>query len=206
MTTIILLVRHGQTEWNRNERFRGRYDINLNEHGLEQARKTADRIAKAWKPTVVYSSPLKRAMQTAKIIAQRHNLHVLSNTGLIDIDYGEWQGLTPIEVSKKWPELFAVWSNNPENARVPGGESLIEVCDRVRIFLSKIIRLHADQTVLLVSHTVVNRLTLLSILGMGIGGFWHLAQEPCAINLIIHEQNNYVLYQMNDTCHLQNDW
>lgn len=93
--TRIVLIRHGQTEWNRLERFRGRADLSLNEVGLAQAEATARRIAAAWPASAVYSSPLKRAMETAKIIAEALALAVQPLAGLMDIDYGEWQGLSP---------------------------------------------------------------------------------------------------------------
>jgi broad specificity phosphatase PhoE len=202
MATTLLLVRHGQTEWNRNERFRGRYDVELNAHGLEQAKKTAERIAKSWKPAVVYSSPLKRALRTAKAIAQQFALDVIPSSGLIDIDYGAWQGLTPAEVSNQWPEQYDAWLNHPEKAEIPGGERLAAVRGRAMSFLSEIAETHNGQTIALVSHTVVNRVILLSILGAGIGGFWRLGQDPCAINVIQHEQPNFMVQSVNDTCHL----
>ena len=97
MSTSIILVRHGQTEWNRVERFRGRIDIPLNQTGIDQAKKTAKRISTRWNPSAVYTSPLSRAKETAEIIAQSCKLAAQVNNGLIDINYGEWQGLTPEE-------------------------------------------------------------------------------------------------------------
>jgi broad specificity phosphatase PhoE len=202
MATTILLVRHGQTEWNRNERFRGRYDVELNAHGLEQAQKTAERIAKSWKPAVVYSSPLKRALRTAAAIAQQFTLDVIPSSGLIDIDYGAWQGLIPAEASSQWPEQYDTWLNHPEKAKIPGGEPLAAVRERAMSFLAEIAETHNGQTIALVSHTVVNRVILLSILGAGIAGFWWLGQDPCAINVIKFEQPNFMVQSVNDTCHL----
>jgi broad specificity phosphatase PhoE len=90
MPSTIILVRHGQTEWNRIERFRGRYDVPLNKTGLIQAKKTAQRISLSWKPVAVYTSPLSRAFRTAEEIALVCNLHALPNDSLIDIEYGQW--------------------------------------------------------------------------------------------------------------------
>jgi broad specificity phosphatase PhoE len=204
MDTTILLVRHGQTEWNRNERFRGRFDLSLNEKGLDQAERTADRISKAWKLAAVYSSPLSRAMKTAEIIAQPHSVEVLPDSGLIDIDYGEWQGLTPSEVGERWPRQYDCWMNNPAESKIPGGESLLEVRARAMDFFTETAKNHVNQTVLLVSHTVVIRLLLLSVLGIGVQAFWRLGQEPCALNVIRQKEQSYILASMNDTCHLGN--
>lgn len=123
--TTVILVRHGQTEWNRIERFRGRFDIPLNETGLEQARRTAERISTWWKPAAVYSSPLQRAMQTAGEIAAATGLQVTKTDELIDIDYGSWQGLSPEEVKEKWPEQHEHWYHEPGKTVIPRAETLV---------------------------------------------------------------------------------
>lgn len=202
MQTTILLVRHGQTEWNRSERFRGRYDIPLNQTGMGQAQKTARRIAAQWMPSGLLSSPLSRAMQTADAIAQTCGLEVEPCPGLVDIDYGKWQGLTNEEASQKWPDLVTAWFDHPEGVHIPGGESLAEVRQRAVATLEEIWALRSGETVVLVSHTVVNRLILLEVLGLGNERFWHLRQEPCAINVIQHTGGETILAVMNDTGHL----
>ena len=98
MATTILLIRHGQTEWNRVERFRGRADIPLNNTGKQQAEATGRRVAAQWQPVAVYSSPLSRAVNTAEAIGRHVNLSVEIHPGLVDIDYRDWQALTPDEV------------------------------------------------------------------------------------------------------------
>ena len=202
MATTILLVRHGQTEWNRVERFRGQIDIELNSTGQEQARRAAQRIYSYWAPMAILSSPMKRATQTANAIAKLFDLPVQVQQGLIDINYGDWQGLTPEEVSEKWPIQLANWYKMPEKAVIPGGKDLAQVQDRAMTALSAIIKEYAEQTVVLVSHTVVNRLILLGILGLGIDRFWQLHQEPGAINLFEMENQRYTLFSLNDNCHL----
>lgn len=122
--TRIILVRHGQTEWNRVERFRGRADIPLNETGLAQAEATGRRIAAGWRPAAVYSSPLSRAVKTAMAVAGHFDLPVLTHAGLIDIDYGKWQGLTPDEARDRWPRILDAWYTAPDASHIPGGETL----------------------------------------------------------------------------------
>lgn len=203
MSTTILLVRHGQTEWNRVERFRGQYDVELNATGIEQAKKTALGIRKRWQPAAIFSSPLKRAVQTAEAIAQVCSLTIQPAPGLIDIHYGEWQGSTPAEVKEKYPNRLADWYEHPERAEIPGGERLADVQDRSMSVLLAIAKQYTNQVIVVVSHTVVNRLILLRVLGLGIDAFWRLRQEPCAINVIELHPQNFVLGSMNDTCHLQ---
>lgn len=200
--TRIILVRHGQTEWNRIERFRGRADVPLNRMGIGQAEATARRLAQEPKPAAVYSSPLSRAALTAAKIAGFHGLTVRLHDGLIDIDYGQWQGLTPRQVGERWPEELDAWYNAPQAARIPAGEELQVVRDRGMETVRKLVREHADSTIVLVAHTVMNRLILLGVLGLGNDRFWDLGQEPCAINRISAREGGFALVSLNDTCHL----
>jgi phosphoserine phosphatase len=202
MPTTIILVRHGQTEWNRVERFRGQFDVPLNHNGLAQAFKTGQKIASKWKPAALYASPMGRAQDTARQIGQFCDLPVQSCQGLIDINYGAWQGLTPAEVSQTWPEMIKLWYETPDAALIPGGETLAQVRMRAMNALREICLLHPGSSLVLVSHTVINRLILLGILGLGNDHFWRIRQEPCAINVFEVEKDQFTLVSTNDTCHL----
>jgi broad specificity phosphatase PhoE len=200
--TRFILVRHGQTEWNRVERFRGRADVPLNADGLAQAAATGRRIAAEWQPAAVYTSPLGRAVATAEAIAAHFELPVARLDGLADIDYGAWQGLTPEEARARWPAQMAAWYTTPQTVRIPGGESLADVRDRVMAAIHALAAHHPAQTIVLVSHTVVVRVILLAILGLGNDRFWRLRQDNCAINVFEIEGGDSTLVSMNDTCHL----
>ncbi len=201
--TTILLVRHGQTEWNRIERFRGRVDIELNSNGFIQAQKTANRIHRHWQPEVIFSSPLKRAMQTAHAISELTNVQVEPTPDLVDINYGEWQGLTPEETRLRWPDQLDTWYKHPERVQIPGGENLLEVQSRAMSIIGNVAKSYPNNTIIMVSHTVVNRLILLGSLDTGIEHFWQIRQEPCAINIIDAKDDDYSLVTLNDTCHLE---
>jgi probable phosphoglycerate mutase len=201
MTTIVL-IRHGQTEWNRNDRFRGRADVPLNETGLAQAEATGWRVAKAWQPVAVYSSPLGRAVKTAEAIAKHFDLPVQIHPGLADIDFGDWQGLTPDEARQRWPEQIDRWYNYPELARIPNGESLADLRQRAMQTIQELTGKHPSDTIALVGHTVINRIILLSVLGLGNKRFWKIKQDTCAINVFEAEEDNFTLVSVNDTCHL----
>lgn len=200
----IILVRHGQTEWNRLERFRGRADVPLNETGLMQAEATGKRVAAEWTPGAIYSSPLSRAVKTAEAIARHFGMPVQVHPGLVDIDYGEWQGLTPEEASLRWPEQIEQWYNHPEQARIPGGETLADLHTRGMKTVSELAARHKGQTIVLASHTAINRIILLGVLGLGDERFWHIKQDNCAINVFEAENSDFVLVSLNDTCHLKN--
>jgi phosphoserine phosphatase len=203
MNTTVIMVRHGQTEWNRVERFRGQADVPLNHTGLMQAASTGERIASSWKPVAVYSSPLSRAVKTAQATASLLNLAVQIHPDLADIDYGKWQGLTPEEVSVDWPEVLEAWYKTPHLACIPGGESLAQLRNRAMAAINALAEHHLGQTIVVVGHTVINRIILLGILGLGNERFWSLRQEPCAINVLEVGSADYILVSMNDTCHLQ---
>lgn len=202
METIVI-VRHGQTDWNKIERFRGRYDIPLNELGLKQAHAVADRIASSFKPKRVLTSPLSRSRKTAEIIAEKIGINVSIHQGLIDIDYGEWQGLTPNEVQLRWPDESQNWYKYPDKVHIPGGETLVEVKERAMAIIQEICVEGFNETIVMVSHTVVIRLILLAILNAPIDRFWYLKQEPCAVNLLEFKGDGFIIASINDTCHLQ---
>jgi len=185
------------------ERFRGRADVPLNERGLLQAEATARCIELRVSAAAVYSSPLSRATRTAHAIAGKQSLSVKVHQGLVDIDYGEWQGLSAEEVTQRWPELLAAWFQAPHTVRIPGGESLDELRARSGAAVREIAKRHSGGAVVLVAHTVVNRIILLFALGLDNGRFWHLRQDTCAMNEIEVDGEEFTLVSMNDTCHLR---
>jgi len=201
--TRIILVRHGETEWNRVEHFRGRADVPLNENGVVQAKRMGQRVAGQWRPVAIYSSPLKRAVKTAEAVAWHFGLSVQVHPGLIDIDYGQWQGLTPGEARERWPDVIDAWYNAPHTACIPGGETLDELRGRAERTLDDLVARHEGQTILLVGHTVINRIILLSVLGLGNDHFWRLRQDTCAINVFEVEKGVFTLVSLNDTYHLR---
>lgn len=203
--TLIVLVRHGQTEWNRVERFRGRADVPLNATGLAQAEATGRRIAAEWQPVAVYSSPLSRAVKTAEATAKHFHLNVQIHLGLADIDYGEWQGLTPDEARERWPDVHNAWYTTPHLAHIPGGETLDDVRARGMTTVAELAARHAAQTIVLVGHTVINRAVLLGVLGLHNNRFWKLKQDTCAINVFEFDvqARDVVMVSLNDTCHLK---
>jgi broad specificity phosphatase PhoE len=202
--TRIVLVRHGQTAWNREARFRGRADIALEEFGLQQAAATGRCVAVRWPVVAVYTSPMRRAMQTAEAIARAGGLTVQPLEGLMDIDFGEWQGRLADEMAQRYPDLYRIWLETPHMMHFPGGERLDDVRSRVVAALDEVIAHHPGQAVALVSHTVANRVLLCAVLGLGNDHFWRLKQDTCAVNVFEAEADGtFTIVLLNDTCHLQ---
>ena len=200
--TSIYLVRHGQTAWNKEEIFRGRTDIPLDETGLKQA-ELAGEYFKAMVIQGVYSSPLLRAWQTAEQIARFQNLKTQPIEGIIDMSFGNWEGHALQEIERIDPETYRQWREEPHLAKLPGGESLDDVRFRAMAVLEWVIKKHPEGSVVLISHRVVNKVLICGILGIDNSHFWQIAQDTAAINLIQYKRGRYVLSSMNETCHLK---
>jgi broad specificity phosphatase PhoE len=206
--TRIILVRHGQTAWNvgsgAGERFRGRIDLPLDDAGLAQAHALAKRLADH--PIVaIYSSPLKRAVETALPTAQQLGLTVQPLPGIIDINYGDWQGLSPAEVARACPHLYRNWLETPHRVKFPNGESLHQVRLRGMTALKQASTRHEGQIILLIAHQVVNRVLVCAMLGLGNSHFWRIRQDNACINVFEHQDGVFTAVLINDTCHLVSD-
>jgi broad specificity phosphatase PhoE len=202
--TRFILIRHGQTVWYSDgvERAEGRAEVDLDEVGVRQARATAARLS-AWEISAVYSSPLKRAFSTASILAARRGLTAQPEPGLIDIDYGRWQGMTHPEAKADDPKAYDLWLKRPDQVTFPGGEGLADVRKRAVSAVEALTPKHAGQTVVLVSHKVVIKVLLCHFLGLADTHFWRFQQGFCAVNVVEVEEGSAALHLINDACHLE---
>ncbi len=195
--TEIILARHGETQWNVKDIFRGLADIALSDNGLKQAAKLA-RYLSSRKIAAVYSSPLQRAQQTAQSIARYHRLDVLVTQGLVDVNYGEWQGLLATQVREKYPEFYARWTNQPQLVKIPGGDTLSQVKRRSRAVVNEVISKHSG-TVVLVSHRAVIQVLICTLLGLSTSHFWNVNMDVAGITTFIYENSRFVLVEHNNT-------
>ena len=199
--TDILLIRHSTTEYV-NNKLAGRVDAPLNEDGRKKAQELA--VALSGQPIMaVYSSPLRRTLMTAQPIARQFELDLKPLDGIIDIDYGEWQGLSPDEAAARDGALYARWIEAPHAVKFPGGESLEEVRQRAALAVDDIVLRHPKETVALVSHKVVCHIIVLSLLGLDNSHFWQVTQDVCAVNLFEVRDGIPSALLINDTCHLR---
>ena len=202
MSTTILLIRHGETAWNRDKVFRGRHDIPLNGNGRAQARLVTGALSHI-RIEAAYASRLSRATETAGIALESHRINAISDAGLTDIDYGGWTELEETEVAQRWPKEYALWISKPHMCQVPGGEALQQVADRAFSSLKSIVEKHNGQTVALFSHRVVNKVLVLSMLSLGLERFPFIRQDNCAINEFEQTDGSYITVRLNDTCHIR---
>jgi broad specificity phosphatase PhoE len=199
--TELILARHGETEWNVEEVFRGRVDVELNETGRRQAELLAESLSEL-KIEAVYSSPLKRALDTAKSIARRQRLEVEVSPGLIDCDFGQWQELPLKEVKNRYKDLYRQWTESPQLVKIPGGESLDRVRERALKVVNELMAEHGGRVVL-VSHRVVNKVLICALLGLDNSHFWNIRQDTCGTTTFSYQDGRFVLIKHNDTSYLR---
>jgi broad specificity phosphatase PhoE len=202
--TKILLVRHGHVEGIKPERFRGRADLPLTNRGGSEAQAVARRIAAAWQPVKVYTSPMKRCVETGNAIAKACSVESQIIDELNDIDYGAWQSRSYEEIDEINPQLFAAWFATPHLVRFPNGESLQDMVARTADALRLVLDRHVEDTVVLVGHSGVNRALLVQLVDQPLSAYWRLAQAPCCINEIDVIGGHIVVVRINETQHLDN--
>jgi broad specificity phosphatase PhoE len=200
--TQIILVRHGQTPWNKDKIFRGSKDIPLNDTGQEEARLAGEWL-KGETIQAAYCSPLSRARDTGEAIARHHGLPVLDLPGLTDICYGDWEGLPLTEVKVTYADLYRQWETAPHTVRFPRGETLDEVRDRALKAVEEVVRRHPGQTVLLAAHRAVNKVLIAAFIGLDNSHFWRLGQDTTAVNRFRRVGDTWYIMGLNDICHLR---
>ncbi|GAJ15856.1 unnamed protein product, partial [marine sediment metagenome] len=167
----VILVRHGETIWNEEQRYQGASDPPLSERGELQARRLAARLASE-SIGLIYSSDSTRALQTADQIAAHHGRQVRADPRLREMDFGDWEGLTYSEIRERYPQALARWQGDPLATSPPGGESLAQLAMRVGDVLDDFPKLDQAETVLVVSHGGPLRVLLCLALGLAPADHW----------------------------------
>jgi phosphoserine phosphatase len=200
--TQIILVRHGRTPWNKDKIFRGTRDIPHDEVGQQEVALAGEWL-KDETIDAAYCSPLSRARDTAQAIAQHHGLTVHDLPGIIDLNYGDWQGLPLAEVKVRYADLYRQWETAPHTVRFPHGETLDEVRTRALAAVDEVMARHPGQTILLAAHRVVNKVLSAAFIGLDNSHFWRLGQDTAAINRFARVGITWHILLLNDTCHLR---
>ncbi|MEW5953000.1 MAG: alpha-ribazole phosphatase [Bacillota bacterium] len=202
MSCRLVLVRHGETTWNKEMRFQGHTDVPLSPQGEEQARSLGQRLARS-RFDAVYASDLGRARLTADILARPHRLPVQVLPGLREINFGKWEGLTLQEINEQYQGDLMAWWSSPLTARVPGGETLAEMVERTMWAVQEIFTRHQDGQVLVVAHGGAIRSIIGTVLGLDLNQYWRLRQDNTALNIIdLPEWGKGILVLFNDCSHL----
>ena len=196
----LLLVRHGQTEGNVQGRYQGRTDTELNEIGLEQADRLARRLSSE-KIDCVYSSDLKRAVQTAEKVASAHDLTVGYREDLRELNVGEFEGKRLEEIVEEHGPLEEMWSEG--EWRAPGGETLGELSARVDRFIAHVKQRHKEGTILVVAHGGTLRSLISGFLGIDPHNWWRFQLDSASLSVLELHPERVVVTLLNDTCHLR---
>ena len=181
----LILVRHGETDWNKAGRFQGQIDIPLNENGRRQAAAARDflkdiPIDRAW------SSTLSRPTETAQIILEAHpDVPLTQIDGLVEIGHGVWEGKLESEIREDWSELLDTWKRAPETVQMPEGETIQDVWARsVRSWGEIAAELKPEETVLVVAHDAVNKTILCDLLGLTPADIWAVKQGNGGVTVV----------------------
>jgi len=209
----ILLVRHGETQWNRESRFQGQMDIPLNENGKAQGR-CAAALLKEVALDFAVSSPMARPKETAELILEHHpGVELTFKTDLQEIGHGLWEGKLETEIAAEYQELLDLWKVKPEMVQMPEGENLQQVWDRVKVDWEAIVAEFSEKsrqadrplTGIVVAHDAVNKAILCGLFNLPPQFFWNFKQGNGAVSVIDYPDGAEglpVLQSMNITSHL----
>ncbi|MBI4498025.1 MAG: histidine phosphatase family protein [Chloroflexi bacterium] len=197
----LILVRHGETDWNQQRRVQGMTDTPLNATGRLQAQQVAQALH-GEAVAAVYSSPLRRAWETAAAVARVHGLDVQTVAALQELDQGELDGLSGAEMRARYPALLQQWERDATHLKLPGGESMQELQDRAWGAIQVIAGQHPAETVVVVSHNLAILAILCKALGLPLAHFRRLRMHVAAISRLDLRAPLATLICFNDTCHL----
>ena len=201
----LFLIRHGETDHNKNGLALGRADVPLNERGRWQVQRLAEAL-RGEPIDAIYSSPLQRALDTARAIAETRGLSVTVAPGLIEMDIGEAEGLTFAEVRSRYPGLLERWvSSSGVGHPMPGGERFLDVQERAWPAIEGLRQRHSEATVAVVSHNFVILSILVKALGLELAQFRRLRHAVAAISVLDLREDRTLVVRLNDTCHLEAD-
>lgn len=203
MALTVYFLRHGQTAFSRENAFCGcGTDPDLTPIGLEMAQSFASAYRSVnW--SVIYSSPLKRTVQTAQVLSETIGADLELRDGLKEIDYGKWEAMTVEAVSRRYHDDYVKWLSDPARNAPTGGETAIMVARRGLEVVEEIKRLHADGNVLIVSHKATVRAVLCALLGIDVGRFrFRLACPVASVSVVEFGDNGAMLKSLADVNHL----
>ncbi len=197
----VILVRHGESAWNCVGRYQGRIDIELSPLGRDQVALVGQRLA-GLRLSAIYASPLRRAMDTARAIAAFHNLEIVPEEEITEIDHGVWSGLLRDEIQEKFAEDLETWINKPTLLRVDGAETLEEVAERANRSIGNIVQRHPGQTIVVVSHDLVIKVIMALAIGMDLDRVWFIKLDNASVSELEYGERGVRLVSLNDVCHL----
>lgn len=202
MGTKLILVRHAETDWNKESKYQGQKDVNLNATGKSQAEKLGKYLADK-KIDVIYSSDLKRASETAGIVNKYHKLQIEKDQRLREISFGDWEGMTYGEIKEVYPDNFRKWFENPVLTAPPAGETLSEFEKRIINIFSEIIEASDGRSVSVFTHGGVIKVYLSYLLGVSVQNYWQFKVSSTGVSIVSIYGEKPIIESVNITEHLK---
>lgn len=196
----LFLIRHGETSWTVTQRYQGTSDTPLNREGVRQAKALA-RVLRVERPVRLYTSTLRRAWDTAQVIARELGARTVADSRLNEIDFGKWEGASYGVPAKQAGKQFQKWREG-KLQRPPGGESIASLSKRVGQFLKELMRRHPNDTVAVISHGGPIKMFLFKALRTNSASIWSFRIDPASISLLEGNQSLLQVIWTNRTHHL----
>lgn len=197
----LLLLRHGETVWNAEGRFQGQTDVALSLRGERQAAALA-RVMAEEAVDVLYASDLQRAWHTALILAEALGVPLHKEARLREMAFGRWEGLTYTELQHRDAAWLAAWQADPSRTAPPGGETLLQIRERVNAALETMLATAQARSVAIVAHSGPLRVLLCLALGFDVRSYWRFVLAPASLSELQVSDAGAVLMRLNDTHHL----
>lgn len=200
----LFIVRHGETAWNREGRFQGQLDVPLNEAGLLQADRVAERF-RGYPLAAVLTSPLSRARVTGERIFEAADCDALVvDDGFQEINHGAWEGVTTDEVARRDGDLLKLWRTDPQRVTMPGagGESLADVGRRAVEALERVALGKYEGDVLLATHDAVGKVLICHYIGLPLTSYWRIRIPNCGVSCLDFGDDGPQLSLLGDVSHL----
>ena len=201
--SLFYFLRHSATDWNMEGRICGSTDVPLSDLGRRQAQLLGRRF-ETLPVEALYSSPLRRALDTAIVIGESVGLSPLVDSRLAELNYGEWEGATFAEIVRATPGLYHAWEENPADLAPPRGETGVHLVERAAPFLAEVAQRHPCGNVVVVCHKTVCRLLACQIMGVPLTEYRRrVPMDNAALNIFEAQNGKWRVATLNDTSHLK---
>lgn len=199
----VVLIRHGETEWNKEKKLQGYSNVLLSPKGIHQAQLLAQHLP-FQSVDAIYSSDLSRAVKTAEILAERFDLSVKQDRNFRETNFGDWEGKSISELTANFPHEFGKFFTEPEKCHPPQGETFLQCQARVINALDRIVADNDNQNIIIVTHGAVIRLILCAALDISIHKMWAIGQFNTAVNVLRFDEGNITVELVNGAFHIYN--
>ncbi len=198
----LIIIRHGESEWNRIGRYQGQQDAPLSDLGVRQANALAQRL-RSEPLHAIFTSPLQRAAHTAQAVAKFHpDVPLREDAALLEIGHGDWEGLMIDEVVGRYADGLREWRDHPTRSQMPNGESFSNILKRVLDFKEQLCQEHTDRNVLVSTHDVVVKILVADALGMNMDRINRIWVTNASISVIEYGDALPYLVSLSEACHL----